>query len=179
MKKQVAVLAVNPVNGFGLFQYLEAFFEHGISFNVFAVADTVSIKTNSQLSLQVDDVVANLKGHADEYDGLVFACGDAIPVFRQYANEPFNVDMLAVINEFATQGKVLAGHCAASLMFEIAGVTEGKRLAVHPLAKPAIQKGIATEEQATVDGMFYTAQSEHALKELMPRLLQVLSERKS
>lgn len=33
MAKKVAVLAVNPVNGFGLFQYLEAFFENGISNN--------------------------------------------------------------------------------------------------------------------------------------------------
>ena len=32
MAKKVAVLAVNPVNGFGLFQYLEAFFENGISY---------------------------------------------------------------------------------------------------------------------------------------------------
>ena len=38
MAKKVAVLAVNPVNGFGLFQYLEAFFENGISYKVFAVA---------------------------------------------------------------------------------------------------------------------------------------------
>ena len=30
MAKKVAVLAVNPVNGCGLFQYLEAFFENGI-----------------------------------------------------------------------------------------------------------------------------------------------------
>ena len=28
MAKKVAVLAVNPVNGCGLFQYLEAFFEN-------------------------------------------------------------------------------------------------------------------------------------------------------
>jgi hypothetical protein len=27
MTKKVAILAVNPVNGFGLFQYLERFFE--------------------------------------------------------------------------------------------------------------------------------------------------------
>ena len=33
MAKKVAVLAVNPVNGCGLFQYLEAFFENGISYN--------------------------------------------------------------------------------------------------------------------------------------------------
>ena len=37
MAKKVAVLAVNPVNGCGLFQYLEAFFENGISYKVFAV----------------------------------------------------------------------------------------------------------------------------------------------
>ena len=34
MAKKVAVLAVNPVNGFGLFQYLETFFENGISYKV-------------------------------------------------------------------------------------------------------------------------------------------------
>ena len=38
MKKRVAVLAVNPVNGSGLFQYLEAFYENGISYKVYAVS---------------------------------------------------------------------------------------------------------------------------------------------
>lgn len=38
MAKKVAVLAVNPVNGCGLFQYLEAFFENGISYKVFATS---------------------------------------------------------------------------------------------------------------------------------------------
>lgn len=49
MTKQVAVLAVNPVNGFGLFQYLETFFEKGISYKVFAVSDTKNILTNSKI----------------------------------------------------------------------------------------------------------------------------------
>lgn len=62
MAKKVAVLAVNPVNGCGLFQYLEAFFENGISYKVFAVSDTKEIKTNSGMVLIVDDVIANLKG---------------------------------------------------------------------------------------------------------------------
>ena len=75
MAKKVAVLAVNPVNGCGLFQYLEAFFENGISYKVFAVSDTKDIKTNSGISLTVDDVIANLKGHEDELDALVFSCG--------------------------------------------------------------------------------------------------------
>ena len=70
MAKKVAVLAVNPVNGFGLFQYLEAFFENGISYKVYAVADSKEIKTNSGITLMADDVVANLKGHEDEYDAL-------------------------------------------------------------------------------------------------------------
>ena len=77
MAKKVAVLAVNPVNGCGLFQYLEAFFENGISYKVFAVSDTKEIKTNSGISLTTDDVIANLKGHEDEFDAFVFSCGDA------------------------------------------------------------------------------------------------------
>lgn len=44
MSKKVAVLAVNPVNGSGLFQYLETFFEKGISYKVFAVSDTKTIR---------------------------------------------------------------------------------------------------------------------------------------
>ena len=40
MTKRVAVLAVNPVNGAGLFQYLEAFYENGIPFKTFAVAES-------------------------------------------------------------------------------------------------------------------------------------------
>ena len=95
MAKKVAVLAVNPVNGCGLFQYLEAFFENGISYKVFAVSDTKEIKTNSGMVLIVDDVIANLKGHEDEFDALVFSCGDAVPVFQQYANQPYNVDLMA------------------------------------------------------------------------------------
>jgi len=34
-------------------------------------------------------VIANLKGHEDEFDALVFSCGDAVPVFQQYANQPY------------------------------------------------------------------------------------------
>lgn len=44
MAKKVAVLVVNPVNGSGLFQYLETFFENGIPFRTFAVADTTNVK---------------------------------------------------------------------------------------------------------------------------------------
>ena len=96
MAKKVAILAVNPVNGFGLFQYLETFFENGISYRVYAVAESKEIRTNSGIALTVDDTVANLKGHEDDYDALVFACGDAIPVFARHASEQPNQDMLAV-----------------------------------------------------------------------------------
>lgn len=174
MQKQVAVLAVNPVNGSGLFQYLETFFEKGISYKVFAVSDSKTIRTNSGISLEADDVIANLKGRADEYDALVFSCGDAVPVFSKNADKAYNTDLLTVIGEFAGKQKIMAGHCAAGLIFEIAGVTEGKRLAVHPLAKPAIQKGIATDEAAVSDGHFHTAQCEHAIPSLLPRLLELL-----
>lgn len=174
MAKKVAVLAVNPVNGFGLFQYLETFFENGISYKVFAVADSKEIKTNSGITLFADDVVANLKGHEDEYDALVFACGDAVPVFQQNADKPYNVTMLEVIKTFGEKGKIMIGHCAAAMMFDIAGVTKGKKVAIHPLAKGAIQNGEATDSQSEVDGNFYTAQEENYIWTMMPKVIAAL-----
>lgn len=174
MAKKVAVLAVNPVNGFGLFQYLEAFFENNIPCKVFAVADTREIKTNSGIALTVDDVIANLKGREDEYDAVVFSCGDAVPVFEQNADKPYNKDLFEVIAAFAQKGKLMIGHCAAAMMFEMAGVTDGKTLAIHPLAKAAIQKGTATDEKFEIDGNFYTAQSENFIWTMMPQLIDAL-----
>ena len=136
MAKKVAVLAVNPVNGCGLFQYLEAFFENGISYKVFAVADSKEIKTNSGIVLTVDDVVANLKGHEDEYDALVFACGDAVPVFQQNAGKPYNVTMLEIIKTFGEKGKIMIGHCAAAMMFDFTGITKGKNCLLYTSPSP-------------------------------------------
>lgn len=174
MSKKVAVLAVNPVNGFGLFQYLEAFFENGISYKVFAVAETKEIKTNSGIALIADDVIKNLVGHEDEFDALVFSCGDAVPVFAQNADKPYNVDLMSVIKAFGEKGKLMVGHCAAAMMFDFAGVTSGKKLAVHPLAKPAIQKGIATDEKSVIDGNFFTAQEENHIWTMMPEVVKAL-----
>lgn len=174
MAKKVAVLAVNPINGFGLFQYLEAFFENGISYKVFAVADTKEIKTNSGITLFADDVIATLKGHEDEYDALVFGCGDAIPKFAENAGKQYNQDMLAVIKAFGGKGKLMIGHCAAGMLFDIAGITTGKKLAVHPLAKPAIQHGKATDEKSEIDVNFYTAQDESSVWTMMPQLIDAL-----
>ncbi|MEL5893290.1 DJ-1/PfpI family protein [Bacteroides sp. GD17] len=174
MAKKVAVLAVNPVNGFGLFQYLEAFFENGISYKVYAVADSKEIKTNSGITLMADDVVANLKGHEDEYDALVFSCGDAVPVFQQNADKPYNVTMLEVVKAFGEKGKMMIGHCAAAMMFDFTGVTKGKKVAVHPLAKAAIQNGKATDSPSEIDGNFYTAQDENHIWTMMPKVIAAL-----
>ncbi len=174
MAKKVAVLAVNPVNGFGLFQYLEAFIENGISYKVFAVAESKEIKTNSGLTLITDAIIANLKGHENEYDALVFGCGDAIPKFAENADKPYNQDMMTVIKTFGDKGKIMIGHCAAGMIFEFAGITEGKKIALHPLAKPAIQKAIATDEKSEVDGNFYTAQTENSVWTMMDKVLEAL-----
>lgn len=174
MAKKVAVLAVNPVNGLGLFQYLEAFFENGIYYKVYAVWATKEIKTNSGVKLVVDDVIANLVGHEDDFDAVVFSCGDAVPVFAQHADKPYNVDLMSVLKAFGEKGKILIGHCAAGMMFDFAGIAEGKRLAVHPLAKPAVSKAMATDEEAVVDGNFYTAQDENFVCKVMPQIIEAL-----
>lgn len=174
MAKRVAVLAVDPVNGMGLFQYLETFFENGIGYEVFAVSETTDIRTNSGIRLKADDTVANLKGRSDDFDALVFSCGDAVPVFAQHASEPHNVALMEVIREFAAKDKILIGHCAAALMFELAGVCEGRKVSVHPLAAPAVARGVVTDEPWTADGNFYTACGEHAVAGLLPAVLQAL-----
>ena len=174
MAKKVAVLAVNPANGCGLFQYLEAFFENGISYKVFAVSNTKEICTNSGITLIVDDVIANLKGHEDEFDAMVFSCGDAIPQFAQHAGEPYNQDLMAVIAAFGQKGKIMIGHCAGAMLFDMAGAIDGKIVAVHPLAKPAIQKGKATDNKSEVDGNIYTAQDENSIWTMMPQVLDAL-----
>lgn len=174
MAKKVAVLVVNPVNGSGLFQYLEAFFENGIPFRTFAVADSTDVKTNSGIRMRTDDVVADLKGHECEYDVLVFACGDAMPKFAENAGKQYNQDMLAVIKNFADQGKTIAGHCATALLFDNLGIAQGKRVALHPFIKSAVKSCIGTDEKAVVDGNFYTAQNENAISYLLPELLKTL-----
>lgn len=174
MAKKVAVLAVNPVNGCGLFQYLEAFFENGISYKVFAVSNTKEIRTNSGIALIADDVIANLKGHEDEFDAMVFSCGDAIPQFAQHANELYNQDLMAVIAAFGQKGKIMIGHCAGAMLFDMAGVIDGKTIAVHPLAKSAIQKGKATDNKSEADGNIYTARDENSIWTMMSQVLEAL-----
>lgn len=174
MKKKVAVIAVNPVNGSGLFQYLEAFFENNISYKVFAVAETTEIQTNSGITLRTDDVIASLKGHEEEFDALVFACGDAMPVFRENASAPYNQDMMAVIAAFGQQGKILIGHCVGGMLFDFAGAATGKKVAVHPLTRPALQQAIASEEACEADGNLYTAQTENTIGALIGKVVEAL-----
>ena len=51
-------------------------YTHLISYKVFAVSDTKEIKTNSGISLTTDDVIANLKGHEDEFDAFEMCIRD-------------------------------------------------------------------------------------------------------
>lgn len=174
MAKKVAVLAVNPVNGLGLFYYLEAFYENGIPYTTFAVAETKDIRTNSGIDIRVDDVVANLKGREDEFDALVFACGDAVPTLSENADKPYNQDMFAVMKAFGDKGKLMIGHCGAGLFFDTLGLVDGKRIALHPYVKSHVQAGIATDAPFEVDGRFFTAQSENTLHTLIPEVIKAL-----
>ena len=175
MSKKVAILVVNTVNGFGLFQYLESFFENEIPYKTFAVTKTIYVKTNSGISMQTDDVIANLKGHEDEFDALVFACGDAMYKFEENAGKQFYQDMFAVIKAFADKGKILIGHCVAALVFDKLGIGQGKKVALHPLIKSDLQGCQGTDDKFIVEDNLYTAQTENTISFLMPELLKVLN----
>ncbi|MDR0927837.1 MAG: DJ-1/PfpI family protein [Ignavibacteria bacterium] len=174
MPKKVAVLAVNPVNGFGLFQYLETFFEKKIPYKTFAVSVSTAIKTNSGVNIQTDALISDLKGHEQDFDALVFACGDAIPVFAQNAGTQYNQDMLAVIKKFNELGKIIIGHCGAGMLADMTGIGTGKKVAVHPFVKSFLKKAIGTDDAFNVDGNLYTAQTENTISSMIPTLLGVL-----
>lgn len=174
MSKKTAVLAVNPVNGMGLFQYLEAFYENRIPFTLFAVAETVCIRTNSGVALTADATIADLKGHEAEYDALVFACGDAVPRFAQHADAPWNRDLLEVLARFGQTGKPMIGHCGAGLLFDLAGITAGRKLALHPMVKGMLRLGTATDEPYAIDGNLYTAQEEHHIPDMIRQVVKAL-----
>ncbi|MDR2563259.1 MAG: DJ-1/PfpI family protein [Prevotellaceae bacterium] len=174
MTKKVAVLVVNPVNGMGLFSYLEAFFENGIPYKTFAVSDVAQVKTNSGIDMRTDDTVASLKWHENEYDALVLTCGDAMPKFSENLDKQFNQDLVAVMKNFGDKNKILAGHCVAALLFDKAGIGAGRKVALHPFAKPHLKGSIGTDKKSVVDGNLYTAQTENTISSLLPELLKAL-----
>jgi len=82
--------------------------------------------------------------------------------------------LLTVIKTFGDKGKVIVGHCVGGLLFDIAGIAAGKRLALHPFVKDVVKSAIGTDAAFMVDGNFHTAQTETTLHLLMPELLKVL-----
>ena len=51
---------------------------------------------------------------------------------------------------------------------------DGKTIAVHPLAKSAIQKGKATDNKSEADGNIYTVQDENSIWTMMSQVLEAL-----
>ena len=174
MSKKIAVIAPNPVNGMGLFSYLEAFFENDIDYKTFAISESSTIKTNSGLSVTLHDTIDHLIGNEKDYDALVFACGDAIISLTDNIGKQYWQDAFAVIKCFGDQGKLLIGHCAGGLIFDKVGVTKGKKIAAHPYAQTKIENGIPVNEAFSIDGNLLTAQTESSLHLLIPELLKVL-----
>ena len=175
MAKKVAVLVPNPVNGYGLFNYLEAFYEKGVEFKTFAISTSKSVKTNSGLTLELDGVISELSGHENEYDGVVFACGDAIIKFGEYKDTPEYQTLFAVLGKFNELNKKIAGHCAAGLIFEIAGVTKDKKVSLHPYAKSSINNGIPVDNSSIIDKNLFTAKTEDSASEIIPYFIVALN----
>ncbi|WP_073357327.1 DJ-1/PfpI family protein [Dysgonomonas macrotermitis] len=163
-----------PVNGLGLFEYLEAFFENKIEYKTFAISESATIKTNSGITITLDETINNLKGNEAAYDALVFACGDAIISLAENIDKAFWQDAFAVINTFNEQGKLLIGHCAGGLIFDKTGVTKGKKVAGHPYAQTAIANGTPVDSEFVIDSNLYTAQTENTLHLLIPEVVKAL-----
>ena len=68
-------------------------------------------------------------------------------------------------------GKIFVGHCGGGLIYDIAGVTNGKRIATHPYVQANVQNGIATGKTSEIDGNLFTAQDEKNIGEMLPDLI--------
>lgn len=176
MSKKIAIIVPNPVNGYGLFAYLEACYEKGVEAKTFAVNTKPAAKTNSGYDLTLNATIGELKGKEAEFDGVVFACGDAVPKLNENMGKPEYQDMMAVIKNFNALDKKLAGHCAAGLIFEMAGITEGKKLAVvaYPPARAAIKQGVVVDEDSAVGHNLHTAKDECCISSMIPQFLESL-----
>ena len=102
MAKKVAVLAVNPVNGCGLFQYLEAFFENGISYKVFAVSDTKDVPAESVHRSACSPEWYTLHNHT--------ASGADSPPHRCFRS--WNPDRTSLCNTIVTEPITAPSSCA-------------------------------------------------------------------
>ncbi|MFV0480967.1 MAG: DJ-1/PfpI family protein [Campylobacteraceae bacterium] len=174
MSKKVALLVPNPVNGYGLFSYLEAFYEAGVKYTTFAINPNNKVKTNSGYELSLDKNIKDLVGKENEFDGVVFACGDAIISLGELLPTKEWQDTLKVLKNFEKLNKKIAGHCAAALIFQIAEIGEGKKMAVHPLGKSKLEKIKAVDNSSIVDGNFFTAKCEDHTKEFISWFIKFL-----
>jgi putative intracellular protease/amidase len=76
--------------------------------------------------------------------------------------------------QFVDKGKIIVGHCAAALLFDQAGIGEGKKVAGHPYVKSAIKKAVTTDAKSEINDNLYTAQTENAIWTMIPELLKAL-----
>ena len=82
--------------------------------------------------------------------------------------------LVEIMLALAVSAFVMFG-CAA-MMFDMAGITAGRKLAIHPLAKAAIKTGTATDADSEIDGNFFTAKDENKVWTMMPRLIETLKQ---
>lgn len=174
MSKKVAILVPEVVNGYGLFAYIEAFFEAKVECKTFAISKSNKVKTNSGYEIVLDDTVDSLVGRESEYSGVVFACGDSLVAFDKFSQTEEFKKAVSILKAFNTLNKPIAGHCAAAIVFDIAGIDKDKKVAVHPLGKAAIKNGIAVDNSSIIDRGLFTAKCEHHIGEIVPMMLYFL-----
>ena len=138
-------------------------------FETHAVSLTGELVTGAHGMRLMADRILDSEGFRD-YDMIVLPGG-----WGAADNMAADARLTELLRWYAAQPeKYVAAMCAAPGVLARAGITAGKRLAVHPLAKPAIQTGQATDGKSEIDGNFYTAQDENTLWTMMPQLIEAL-----
>ncbi|MBN2279878.1 MAG: DJ-1/PfpI family protein [Candidatus Marinimicrobia bacterium] len=121
---------------------------------VTAGLETRNILGSHQIPIIADELLENIT--ASEYDGIVLPGG--MPGTINLKN---NDKVVALVQKFHTDGKLVAALCAAPMVLHQAGVLEGKKFTIHPGTKNEVPLQ-AENDQVVEDGNIVTGQASGA-----------------
>ncbi len=86
------------------------------------------------------------KAQAGDYDALVIPGGRAPEYLR------LNERVIALVRDFAAQGKPIAAICHGAQILAAAGLTEGRKVSAYPACRPDVEMSGGTYADLPLDG---------------------------
>jgi protease I len=169
---RVALLTTDQVEDVEFFYPYYRFFEAGYTVDVIT-PDGKGVEGYRGTKLQESIPLAGV--HADGYDALYVPGGNAPVGLKD------NEEAIALLREFAAQGKVIGAVCDGPLLLARAGLAESHDMTGYWQVEDDIAEGGGryVDAPVVVDGEVFTARRPGDLPREMAQIIERLSERAS